>query len=241
MISGRHIPRTIKLLCSVLLCLAAAAQGQITATTSDGRSVVLNEDGTWSFAQEETTDKAAELNEESESQPAETASRAEESSSEAPPQSPAATNAFRNAKWLMSPEQVKDSETATLERETENTLVYDVTIHGIKSTLTYMFSDDQLTSIRCNFNYSHSNPNRYYKDFESLKNKLISDYGNPQEDEQNWQNDMYRDNTSRWGFAIGVGFLSCKTQWHTDDASITLTISGANHRANKVLELKYLN
>ena len=37
---------------SILLCLAAAAAGDIKATTEDGRQVILRDNGTWDFAAE---------------------------------------------------------------------------------------------------------------------------------------------------------------------------------------------
>jgi len=41
------------MLCALLaLCCASAARSQTTATTADGRTVVLNDDGTWSYSQE---------------------------------------------------------------------------------------------------------------------------------------------------------------------------------------------
>ena len=42
---------------SILLCLAAAAAGDIKATTEDGRQVILRDNGTWDFAAEIDEDR----------------------------------------------------------------------------------------------------------------------------------------------------------------------------------------
>ena len=81
-----------KTLLSIVLILASCSDGfgTTTAITDDGRAVLLNEDGTWQYAPQDTN-----------------------------PQSDTIVFDFRKTKWGMTKELVRRAETAKLEQENE--------------------------------------------------------------------------------------------------------------------------
>ncbi|MBD3321164.1 MAG: hypothetical protein GF350_08735 [Chitinivibrionales bacterium] len=136
---------------------------------------------------------------------------------------------FRKARWGMTKAQVKPSETAKLTKETANTLQYASKIAGMTSKMTYHFTSGKLTKASYDINQGHVNPSLFYEDFENLMDHMSSAYGTPATRDYQWKNTMYKNDKSKWGFAISIGFLTCNVIWKTQRSKINLHISGGKH------------
>lgn len=49
------------------------------------------------------------------------------------------------------------------------------------------------------------------------------------------RDNLYKDDPSNWGIAVGSGRLSYFTEWQTPETKITLALSGDNFKVNFVL------
>lgn len=237
------------LICFFLLGFVIDTVGDQIAVTSDGKEVLLKSDGTWSFmAEEKAVTKKAET-QDAEAKRAQqnrtdnskitnrkkTKTRSEETSLIELVAADSASN-FRSVKWYMTKEDVRKVETAKLKKAGNDTLEYELEMFGYLTQLFYIFSDNQLMQIRCNISQPHSNPNRYFRDYQNLKNYLIPIHGSPTEEVFDWTNEIYKEDESRWGFAASIGFLTCTTEWVSGNTQIEFILSGRNHSISTTLE-----
>ena len=125
----------------LMLAISTFAYGQESAITATGRRVILNEDFTWSFIEENTSEGFD----------------------------------FRKTHWGMNMEEVALSET----------------LEKVESG-----SDDIL-----------------------MYNAKVSDY---------WKNDLYKDDYSKWGFAVSYGHYVKYASWETDKTEVDISLSGEN-------------
>ena len=141
---------------------------------------------------------------------------------------------IRKAFWGMEKAEVKKSENLRLFRETPTSVEYKFKLIGLESKIVYKFSSDRsgktrLTGAQYIIEQDDVNPARFFEGYKSLKTYLRQLYGPPVSDENNWNNDMYKADEKNWGFAISLGFLTCKATWKNARTKIVLTLSGANH------------
>jgi hypothetical protein len=143
---------------------------------------------------------------------------------------------FRIVQWGMSVAEVKRSESAKLLIESQSQLEYEADFLGYTCKIIYYFIKSRLQRAELLISQEHTDPSRYYKDFENLIRYLNPIYGTTQSDTRDWKNDMYKNDRSRWGFAISIGFLTCKTVWNNKRSQVSLNISGGNHKIKTNLE-----
>jgi hypothetical protein len=209
------------------------------ATTDDGKRVILKDDGTWRYHIERDKIARQMLNPSSPAGSEETDILA--------PQKPKVKSLveiiqsdtrydFRNARWGMTAAEVKSSESARLLSQNAEKLEYDMELLGYTSRVTYFFVNDRLYKATYALQQPHVDPARYYKDFEALKEQVRPVYGAPVTDIYDWKNEMYRNDRSKWGFAISIGFLTCSTIWKNSATLVSLKISGSNHQISTNLE-----
>lgn len=189
--------------------VAAPVLAETFATTDDGKRVVLQDDGSWRFA-------AAKPGE-----------GAEEKASPKSKQEAAAPS-FRNARWGMSQKDVRRLEKGKPEVAEEGMLVWGDEVGGLDVAVAYIFSDGKLVRGRYHSVTTHTNHNAYIVDYETLKKLLTSKYGEPTSDEVVWSNDLYRNDSQRYGMAVAAGHLSAFTTWETPETKISVAISGDN-------------
>ena len=204
------------------------------AVTQDGRQVILRSDGTWSYLQQSEQNKqnvAVEKGGAPKSQTRPGASLIELVGTDT-------SNVFRSVRWNMSPDEIRKAEDATFKASKGDTLEYSVDFFGYTTQLLYIFSGNKLVMIRCVISQPESNPTTYYRDYEEFKKNLIPLYGRPAAEHYDWKNDMYRNDKSRWGFAAGIGFLTCRTEWQTPNSLVSYSLSGSNHRISTFLEYR---
>ncbi|MBN1578580.1 MAG: hypothetical protein JW913_18600 [Chitinispirillaceae bacterium] len=198
---------------ALLLCSTIISADRI-ATTEDGKRVLLLENGTWRYL------------------------KGNES-----PQGTAAKRIslieivrndrefdFRKVRWGMSGKEVLASEESTPVKNEPSEIEYKVQFLGYDCVVTYSLVNDALTRAGFLIRQPHVDPALYYKDYEDLKRYLAPLYGIAVSDKCDWKNEMYRDDRSKWGFAVSLGFLACGTQWRSNRTQITLAISGGNHQ-----------
>jgi len=218
------------------------------ATTDDGKKVLLRDDGTWKFAtpgevvetiqKEKATATAASQTEDTAAKTGQTVTTVPELSNQTlvDLMKSDGRNHFRNARWGMTLDQVKASETARLVKESPNRLDYSVAMFGYDCTVLYIFVNGKLEKAGYVIGQAHVDPAQYYQGYEDLKTYLQPLYGAPVADKYDWKNDMYRSNRSMYGFAISIGFLTCQTTWQNKATRVILLISGSNHQIATNLE-----
>ncbi len=224
----------------------------IIATTEDGRKVILREDGSWKFAT--TSDLTAVKTMQSRDAAAGDAQKAAQkedagetriqmkSKSQDEPERADFLDVVkgdgsfdvRKSNWGMEKAEVKKSEDLQLIRETPTTVEYKFKLIGLESKVIYKFTQDKtgrtrLTGAQYKIDQDDVNPARFFDDYKALKNYLRRLYGSPVSDENNWTNEIYKADEKNWGFAISLGFLTCKATWKNTRTKTVLALSGANH------------
>lgn len=150
---------------------------------------------------------------------------------------------FRNVKWGMSKEEVKEHEESDLTLDRESGLAYqNLRVARFDTVLTYHFNvNNELFSAGYYLIHEHSNKNDFIDDFEYLKNLLIDKYGEPKEDEIIWKDDLYKDDPSDWGMAIFAGDLIYRTLWENEDLIVELQLKGDNYKKEFTIAYKSKN
>ncbi len=218
----------------VLLTMAYSIFPDQIAVTSDGTEVRLKSDGTWSFVEKRADQpQRSKQAEKPKTAPGET-SLIELVAADS------ASN-FRSVKWYMTKEEVRRVEDATLKGSGNDTLLYELEMFGYRTELLYIFSSNRLIRIHCGISQPHSNPNRYFRDYQNLKDYLIPIYGSPTEEVLDWTNELYKEDESRWGFAASIGFLTYTTKWISANTRIGFVLSGRNHTISTTLEYAAIN
>lgn len=142
---------------------------------------------------------------------------------------------FRNVRWGMSQAEVIAAEPdVLLKRTASGNLESKVTVAGYAADLIYLFTDNRLDSAIYMFDITHSNDNQYIEDFLAIQKLLSSKYGN-HEPITAWRDDLYKDDTKYWGFAISRGDLALISRWFTPTTEIGLMINGDNYHISITL------
>ena len=222
------------------------------ATTDDGRKVLLKEDGAWKFATQSdliavkmmkpgNQDDGGRTNGQTAQEGDGNRVQMQAQGSDEPERAGfldvvKGDKSFdiRKAMWGMDKAEVKRTESLQLIRDAQNSLEYKFKLIGIDSKIIYKFSADKSGKARLSgaqyvIEQDDVNPARFFDDYKSLKSYLRQLYGFPISDENNWTNDMYKADEKNWGFAISLGFLTCKATWKTARTRTVLNISGGNH------------
>jgi hypothetical protein len=236
-----------------LVCFNGAGAILI-GTTEDGRKVLLKEDGSWKFAttsdltavktmqsRDAATGSAKPEGQKEDASAAEARVQMKSNSQEEPERADFldvvkgdGTFDVRKANWGMDKAEVKKTESLQLIRETPTTVEYKFKLIGLESKIVYKFTQDKtgkarLSAAQYNIDQDDVNPARFYDDYKALKKYLRGLFGSPVSDENNWTNEIYKADEKNWGFAISLGFLTCKATWKNTRTKSVLQISGANH------------
>jgi len=181
------------------------------ATTADGKIVLLNEDGTWSF--EKNSNKQIESVE----------------------------KIFRNSAWGDSKDKVKASEEAKFIAEDKydngiEFMGYNTNVGSLDALVGYYFVENKLYTSKYLFQEKHSNRNDFISDFNKINQILTDKYGEPNENEKIWRNDLYKNQPEDYGMAIAVGHLIYYSKWKLNKTTITLSLSGSNYKIKHIVE-----
>ncbi len=142
----------------------------------------------------------------------------------------------RMARWGMTKDDVRKSENRPPLADETNRLEYKLQLLGLDSRIVYTFLNGKLAGAEYLIEQDDVNPFRFYEDFQHLKEYLVSLYGDPVSDDKTWSNDIYKGDEGNWGFAISLGFLTCRTIWQNTTTQIALNQSGGNHMIKTNIE-----
>jgi len=220
----------------VLPILLSITAPQI-ATTESGEKVHLYENGTWRKVQTDETVTTVVPN--PKAAPEDSESTKDDHITLIDIIKNTDGNDFRTVRWGMSISEVKKQEKAKLLSESSAQLEYEAEFLGYTCKVLYYFTSSKLQRAEMLISQDHTDPAKYYKDYESLIRFLNPLYGSPVSDLKDWKNEMYKNDRSRYGFAISIGFLSCKTVWNNKRSQVSLNITGGNHKIKTNLE--YIN
>jgi hypothetical protein len=141
----------------------------------------------------------------------------------------------------MSRKEVLASEDAKLITNSSDTLMYEVSFLKYQCSVLYSFHENVLVRAMFLIRQPHVDPALYFKDYIDLKQYLTPLFGMAASDKCDWKNEMYRRDRSKWGFAVSLGFLTCRTVWHNERTQISLAISGGNHQIATNIEYSERN
>lgn len=257
LIQKKTIQRVLTLLNFILLVTGTFSHYDIfadqLAKTKEGKTVLLKNNGTWEYVEiDSKTNKITPFN-----------SSQTESSLGTTGTSPTNNNVkkesvtfsnkemasiadelnikeeadFRNVNWGMTLQQVKMNEKLQLINSDNQLLEYEYTLIGMRCKVLYYFSSNSLTKAQYKLNRKHYDPSNFNKDYTALKQYLIRLYGDPNIDQDNWHNDQYKSDPTKWGFAVSIGFLTRTAVWKNGRSKILLEMLGENHKA--FINIKY--
>lgn len=147
---------------------------------------------------------------------------------------------FRNVNWGMTKIEVKQSEgQRKVQNENGKSLIYVDTIANQTFGVIYNFVNNKLYSSGYMSLEKHTNENLYIIDYEKMKELLINKYGKPSDrwwntnkeyNEMIWIDDLYKNKSNEWGFAVSIGDLVYQSCWNTNEVGIVLSLKGDNYK-----------
>lgn len=153
---------------------------------------------------------------------------------------------FRGLKWGSTLEEVKAS--GILDGKAEGTdYSYDdegksLFVGGLSvagknaNSILYFNADGQFCSGGYVLDEQHFNAQNDYLDFRDIETELTKKYGDPSRTEDEWTDDFYKGDESRYGMAISLGELSLLRRWRArDSSSIVLNCRGDNAEITTVI------
>jgi hypothetical protein len=115
---------------------------------------------------------------------------------------------------------------------------YRQRIYGKDCLIDYIFVRNELASAKYNFIKQHMNKNFHIEDYKKIREVLAQKYGKPESDHVNWSDELYREDSSKWGLAVSLGHMECQSYWQTPETEIVLTLMGDNNEIS--LEVEYV-
>ena len=145
---------------------------------------------------------------------------------------------FQNSSWNDSMEKVKtdNADINLLPVIGENNALSSTTrVAGEDAIIFFKFENNQLKAGTIYFQENHTTENLYIGDYKNIKEILIDKYGQPIIDEEIWNDDLYKDDPTSYGFAVALGELTYVTIWETETTKITLILSGDNLKISHIV------
>lgn len=148
---------------------------------------------------------------------------------------------FRNYEWGINLENImeKEIEEGMVESEdylliNDTLLIADKEVAGLSTNILYMFDNEMhLEKGMYQITEEHTNENAYYNDYIDLVDKYEDKYGEPIISEALWNDDLYKKDSSDWGFAVSIGDVSSISAWEKEDGSnVGIMLSGDNYEIN---------
>ena len=190
------------------------------ATTTSGRQIIVNGDGTWVTSGE--PDLAS---------PPTPAVSASDSASASAAASGEATS-FRRSSWGDSRAMVVQAEGKDPDRSTPEFIAYETRLAGLGVLSLFTFVGDRLVRGRYAVTEPHTDDNAYLRDFDSLAELLAKKYGDPHDSQTIWHDDLYQDDPSDWGMAVSSGHLVRWHKWTVGGTEVTLILMGDNYEVS---------
>jgi hypothetical protein len=143
----------------------------------------------------------------------------------------AAPNDFRGFSWGNLLAEVKSNEKSTFVRqEKDDVLTYDDKLAGSDVFVNYQFNDNnKLVSGTYTFTKKYSNPQLYIQDYAKFRSLLITKYGNPVLDREDWRGNITPYEKENYGQAISDGELTLYSVWKTPRSEIKIILLTRNN------------
>ena len=138
---------------------------------------------------------------------------------------------FRKTRWGMSKAEVKASEKLQPVYAQEEGLTYEVSIGFDSVNLLYNFTQDKLTSTGYVFATERCVGTTCIDDFLKKKELLSKKYGDPVQERRIWHNDLFKNDSQKWGLAVSVGLLEFISGWERQNTKILLSLSGKEFKS----------
>lgn len=146
---------------------------------------------------------------------------------------------FRDAAFGNSVKEVKALEKSkfvdSFKEGNEETLIYNGVVGGLKCDIYYAFINDKFLMGVYFFDETHTNENLYIDDYKKILSYLKDKYGKPTDEDYYWSNYLYRDDFSKWGFAVSIGHLTYRANWTFNNGSIFTLLKGDNFKVSHVV------
>lgn len=146
---------------------------------------------------------------------------------------------FRQAKWGMSMQEVKETEDTKPVLESENTLDYSIILLGMQAQVGYTFKDDELVRAGFFFLTKLDTKNEYIEKYTSLKEELTKVNGKTVIDTEKQKDSSQKIDPENKGEAICNGNMLYATQWDLPTTDIQLVLRGENSECK--LTILYLS
>lgn len=126
-------------------------------------------------------------------------------------------------------------------KEDKLIMLFDRKVAGYDTTTYFVFNDKlELNMGMYDIQEKHTNKTDYYTDYCDLVDKYTEKYGEPGVSQENWKNDLLKDDPQNWGLAISRGDVNFGTAWKDKEgAMITLILEGDNYEIN--LSISYFS
>lgn len=139
---------------------------------------------------------------------------------------------FRKAIWGMNREEVKASESATPTGDRPELITYRDNFEGIPAIVGYLFEKDKLVRGGYLMQSSYEDPKNYISDYDTIKGRLIKDYGSPAQDDMVWKEGEEVSDPAKYGESVCSGKLRYSTMWSDGRTVIRETLDGEGGKCN---------
>ncbi len=112
-------------------------------------------------------------------------------------------------------------------------LSFSGNVINLDCEILFSFYQNKLCAGYYLFTVKHSNQNLYINDYKKIADAITEKYGKPTRDDEDWSDELYKDDPSHYGFAVSLGHLTYFSSWHDHKGNlIYLNLSGDNYTVN---------
>lgn len=172
---------------------------------------------------------------------------AEAPQSEATTESEGKEYTFRGIPWGSSVESVENSDflkkySDYIYNEDYNAIWLDgLTVADKSTSVALYFGDSGLYRAAYVLSEKHTNLNTYVDDFNDVCDALKKKYGEPDKSVDDWKDDLYKDDPSDYGMAVGAGHVIFSRRWYGNDSMLTAGCSGDNFEITNIIYYESLS
>ncbi|CAG7648966.1 copper amine oxidase N-terminal domain-containing protein [Paenibacillus allorhizosphaerae] len=135
----------------------------------------------------------------------------------------------------MTKEEVRKQEKSHFIYQDQSGLLFERSINGQKTLLSYDFKDNQLQSAMYTISEKYIKHISYVNEYDHIKDMLTEHYGPSDFESAKWNNDLYRKDKGQWEQAVALNHVRFTTYWDTRTVSVMLTLD--NYKSNKSITL----
>ena len=142
---------------------------------------------------------------------------------------------FRNSRWGMNKAEVKATETGSLIKEFDQSLIYQDTLAEETVAIHYYFLENALFLGVYVFDAQYQDANDHIDAYYRIVSVINERHGEPTDSEIVWENDTYKADPSKHGMAVAKADSTFFSRWETDSTDILLRLAGDNYEIEHTL------